>query len=182
MEKYIFPSLLIIFLNVYTFKAIFSYPLENINIMSSMLVPQNIHMTEFLITTSLRKAQHFKRRILFPRLPQPKGSFFFFSPRLTPASDYQCNDRNIFTEILTCEVTQLYLTLCNAMDCQVPLSMEFSRLEYWSGQPFPSPGDIPNPVMEPRFLTLKVHSLPSKPQVKPKQTMDSYKTKHIHPQ
>ena len=56
MEKYIFPSLLIIFLNVYTFKAIFSYPLENINIMSSMLVPQNIHMTEFLITTSLRKA------------------------------------------------------------------------------------------------------------------------------
>ena len=53
---YFFPSLLIIFLNVYTFKVIFSYLLENIKTMSSMLVPQNIHMTEFPITTSLRKA------------------------------------------------------------------------------------------------------------------------------
>ena len=52
---YFSPSLLIIFLNVYTFKAIFSYPLENIKIISSMLVPQNINMTEFSITTSLRK-------------------------------------------------------------------------------------------------------------------------------
>ena len=28
--------------------------------------------------------------------------------------------------------------------CQAPLSMEFSRQEYWSGEPFPSPGDLPN--------------------------------------
>ena len=167
---YFSPSLLIIFLNVYTFKAIFSYPLENIKIISSMLVPQNINMTEFSITTSLRKVQHFKRRILFPRLPQLRGSFFFL-PRLTPASDYQCNDRNILSEILMNELAQLCLTLCNAMDCQAPLSMEFSRPEYWRGQPFPSPGHLPNPVMEPRFLTLKALSLPSEPQVKPKKTM-----------
>ena len=32
---------------------------------------------------------------------------------------------------------------------QVPLSMELSRLEYWSGLPFPSPGDLPDPGMEP---------------------------------
>ena len=32
---------------------------------------------------------------------------------------------------------------------QAPLSMEFSRLEYWSGLPFPSPGDLPNPGTEP---------------------------------
>ena len=32
---------------------------------------------------------------------------------------------------------------------QVPLSMEFSRQEYWSGLPFPSPGDLPNPGIEP---------------------------------
>ena len=31
---------------------------------------------------------------------------------------------------------------------QAPLSMEFSRQEYWSGMPFPSPGDIPNPGIE----------------------------------
>ena len=32
--------------------------------------------------------------------------------------------------------------------CQAPLSMEFSRQEYWSGLPFPSPGDLPNPGTE----------------------------------
>ena len=37
--------------------------------------------------------------------------------------------------------------------CQVPLSMEFPRQEYWSGLPFPSPGDLPNPEIE--LLSLK---------------------------
>ena len=36
---------------------------------------------------------------------------------------------------------------------QVPLSMGFSRQEYWSGLPFPSPGDLPNPGIEPRSPT-----------------------------
>ena len=41
-------------------------------------------------------------------------------------------------------VLQLRLTLCNPMDCshQAPLSMEFSKQEYCSGLPFPSPGDL----------------------------------------
>ena len=34
---------------------------------------------------------------------------------------------------------------------QAPLSMEFSRQEYWSRLPFPSPGDLPNPGIEPAF-------------------------------
>ena len=45
-------------------------------------------------------------------------------------------------------VIQSCPTLCNPMyykACQAPLSMEFSRQEYWSGLPFPSPGDLPNP-------------------------------------
>ena len=33
--------------------------------------------------------------------------------------------------------------------CQAPLSMEFSRQEHWSGLPFPPPGDLPNPGIEP---------------------------------
>ena len=37
---------------------------------------------------------------------------------------------------------------------QAPLSMGFSRREYWSGLPFPSPGDLPNPGIEPRSPTL----------------------------
>ena len=44
---------------------------------------------------------------------------------------------------------------------QAPMSMEFSRQEYWGGWPFPSPGDLPNPGTEPRSLTLKVDLLPS---------------------
>ena len=37
---------------------------------------------------------------------------------------------------------------------QTPLSMEFSRQEYWSGLPFPTPGDLPNPGIESTFLAL----------------------------
>ena len=47
------------------------------------------------------------------------------------------------------------------------MSTEFSRPEYWSGQPFPSPGDLPNPGVEPRSPVLRVDSLPAEPQEKP---------------
>ena len=49
-------------------------------------------------------------------------------------------------------------------------SMEFSSPEYWSGQPFHSPGDFPNPGIEPRSLALWADSLPAEPQGKPKNT------------
>ena len=39
--------------------------------------------------------------------------------------------------------------------------MDFSRPEYWSGQPFPSPGDLPNPGIEPRPPTVQVDSSPT---------------------
>ena len=42
---------------------------------------------------------------------------------------------------------------------QDPLSMEFSR-QHWSGLPFPSPGDLPNPEIQPTSCTLKADSLP----------------------
>ena len=51
--------------------------------------------------------------------------------------------------------------------CQAPLSMEFSRQEYWSGLPFPSPRDLPNLAMKPRFNALQADSLPSEPLGKP---------------
>ena len=44
---------------------------------------------------------------------------------------------------------------------QAPLSMEFSREEYWNGLPFSSPGDPPDPGMEPGSPTLQADSLPS---------------------
>jgi len=41
------------------------------------------------------------------------------------------------------------------------LSMEFSRQEYWNGFPFPSPGDLPHPGIEPGSPTVQADSLPT---------------------
>ena len=51
--------------------------------------------------------------------------------------------------------------------CQAPLSMGFSRQEYWSGLPFPSPGDPPNPGIEPGSPALQADALSSEPPGKP---------------
>ena len=54
------------------------------------------------------------------------------------------------------------------MDCgQAPLSMEFSRQEYWSRLPFPSPGDLPNPGIEAGSPPLQADTLLSEPPGKP---------------
>ena len=59
-------------------------------------------------------------------------------------------------------VTQLCLTLCNphTVALQASLSMEFSRQEYWSGLPFPSPEELPNPGIEPWSPASQADSLP----------------------
>ena len=58
-------------------------------------------------------------------------------------------------------VTQSCLTLATPWTVahQAPLYMGFSRQEYWSGLPFPSPGDLPNPGTEPRSPALQADSL-----------------------
>ena len=60
-------------------------------------------------------------------------------------------------------------TLCDPIDGspQAPLSMGFSRQEYWSGLPFPSPGHLPDPMTDPGSPVLQAHSLPSEPPGKP---------------
>ena len=50
---------------------------------------------------------------------------------------------------------------------QAPSSMGFSRQEYWSGLPFPSPGDLPNPGIEPGSPALRADALTSEPPGKP---------------
>ena len=66
------------------------------------------------------------------------------------------------------KIAQLCLTLCDPMD--YIQFMEFFRPEYWSGEPFPSPGDLPNPGIEARSPTLQAYSLPAEPQGKLKNT------------
>ena len=57
-------------------------------------------------------------------------------------------------------------TLCDppwTVACQAPLSMGFSRQEYWSGLPFPSPGDLPDPWIEPWPPTFQEDCLQCEP-------------------
>ena len=56
---------------------------------------------------------------------------------------------------------------------QAPPSMGFSRQEYWSGLPFSSPGDLPDPGIEPRSPPLQVDTLLSEPPGKPKREIIS---------
>ena len=62
-------------------------------------------------------------------------------------------------------ITQSCPILCSPWTIahQAPLSMEFSKQEYWSGKPFPSPGDVPDPRIEPGSPSLQADSLPSEP-------------------
>ena len=61
------------------------------------------------------------------------------------------------------EVAQSCPTLCDTWTVahQTPPSMGFSRQEYWSGLPFPSPGNLPDPGIEPRSPTLQADALTS---------------------
>ena len=61
---------------------------------------------------------------------------------------------------------QLFATLWTVA-YQAPLSMRFSTQEYCSGLPFPSPGDLPGPGIEPGSPTLEADALPSAPPGKP---------------
>ena len=62
---------------------------------------------------------------------------------------------------------QLFATPWTYVACQASLSMGFSRQEYWSGLPFPSPGDLRNPGIEPGSPTSEVDALTSEPPGKP---------------
>ena len=72
-------------------------------------------------------------------------------------------------KVRMCSVTQLCLTLCDpwTIACQAPLSMAFSRQEYWSGLPFPSPGHLPEPGIEPASPALAAGFFTTEPPGKP---------------
>ena len=63
---------------------------------------------------------------------------------------------------VTALVTQLCPTLCDpkTVACRASLSLGFSRQEYCSGLPFPSPEDLPDPGIEPAFPVLQADSIP----------------------
>ena len=70
--------------------------------------------------------------------------------------------------------------MSDSMDCvacQVLLSMGFPGQEYWSGLPFPSPGDLPDPRIELAFPALQLSSLPLSHQGSPNQEVVLFKEK-----
>ena len=62
--------------------------------------------------------------------------------------------------ICYCSATQSCLTLCDPMDCSpsAPLSVGFFRQEYYSGLPFPPPGNLPDPGIKPMYPALQAIS------------------------
>ena len=79
--------------------------------------------------------------------------------------EWVCIYYHVYVSVCLC--VQLHLTLCNPMDCQAPLAMEFSQQEYWSGLPFPLPGDLPNPRIQPSSPALTAGFFTTEPPGKP---------------
>ena len=80
-----------------------------------------------------------------------------------------------------CLVTKSCLTLATpwTVACQAPLSVGFSKQEYWSGLPFPSPGDVPDPGIEPGSPALQANSLPTELWGKPLYPLDVSNSNHL---
>ena len=72
-------------------------------------------------------------------------------------------------------VTHSCLTVCNLKVSRAPLSMGFSRQEYWSGFPVLSPGDLLDPRIKPKSPTLQADSLPCEPPGKPYKSIAKWK-------
>ena len=68
-----------------------------------------------------------------------------------------------YSEVKSLTRVQLFATP-GTVAYQAPLSMGFSRQEYWSGLPFPSPGELPDPGIKPRSPALQEDALSSEPQ------------------
>ena len=68
-------------------------------------------------------------------------------------------------------VSQFFASGALSIGASAPPSMEFSRQGYWNGLPFPSPGDLPDPGIEPGSPALQADTLPSEPPGKPKYCM-----------
>ena len=102
-------------------------------------------------------------------------------PILLPAGDGRvekvCPCTIKYLNCVCVSVAQSYPTIATPWTVahQAPLSKGFSRQEYWRGLPFPSPGDLPDPGIEPTFPALQVDSLLSEPPGKSPQFSDIIK-------
>ena len=97
-----------------------------------------------------------------PQDPSQHWTGILTFPHLHPNPISHCLSLLVVPCAQSLSRVQLFVTLWTVA-CQAPLSLGFSRQEYWSGLPFSPPGDLPNPGMEPeRFASpaLQTDSLP----------------------
>ena len=96
-------------------------------------------------------------------------SFIHWVPKVLlsrRARCWECKDEchfGLYVVVVAVSLLSLHLTLVTPRTIarQAPLSVGFSRQEYWSGLPFLSPGDLPDPGIEAESCTLQADSLPS---------------------
>ena len=110
-----------------------------------------------------------KTRDLFRKIRDTKGIFHAKMGTIKERNGMDLTEakdmKKRWQEYTESEFTQSCPTLCDPWTVahQGPPSMGFSRQEYWSGLPFPSPGDLPNPGIKPRSPTLQADALTSEP-------------------
>ena len=100
-----------------------------------------------------------KTRDLFKKIRDTKGIFHAQMCTIKDRNARDLTSVKLFSRVF---VTQTLVTQWTVAS-QVPSSMGFSRQEYWSGLPFPSPGDLPDPGIKPRSPALQADALPSEP-------------------
>ena len=87
--------------------------------------------------------------VIFLKLPGSSGVVVMFNNKLSNRK------KSLYTYICVCVCSHARLFITPwTVACQAPLSMEFSKQEYWSGLPFPPPGDLPNQGQNPHLLCL----------------------------
>ena len=104
--------------------------------------------------------------------PEPCIQWVFYKYLVTAEAEHDFNEPITTLAILICKyvlVAQSFPTLCDLMDCSPPGSSvhRIPQQEYWSGLPFLSPGDLPDPGIEPESPTLQADASPSEPPGKP---------------
>ena len=116
--------------------------------------------------------------VFLPGKSHQQRSLMGYSPWGCQESDttQQLNNNCIYRKLLgnfslerkvkSLSCVQLFATPLTVA-CQAPLSMGFSRQEYWSGLPFPSSGDFPDPGIKPGSVALQADTFPSEPPGKP---------------
>ena len=95
-----------------------------------------------------------KTRDLFKKIRDTKGTFHAKMDTIKERNSMGLTEAEDTKKRAVLSRSVMSKTLCDPMHCspQVPLSMGFSRQEYWNRLPFPPPGDLPNPEIEPTFL------------------------------